>query len=119
MPFNDSLQDDPHDQCDADLAEAEANATFWKYRYLNQFLALRTQNVLTWLRAAGAIRLPRIHELLSATGADLPERTNILDALATNGLAVEEGGLLVITTDGQRYTALPSRLAHVWAMQAS
>lgn len=87
------------------LLEAEhARAALWEYRYLNFFLARRTQEFLDWLANlpvsttvmfADAFWMPSV--------PDVNERKAVLNALMTHHLVQLKGKLIEVTPKGKEY----------------
>jgi hypothetical protein len=87
----------------SDVLQAErATAYLWEYRYLNFFLARRTQEALDWLASLPAP--PTLH-LADSFFVNLPldERKAILDALKNHHLVDDANALLTVTPKGHEY----------------
>jgi hypothetical protein len=88
-----------------ELFNAErARAYLWEYRYLNYFLAYRTQQVLDWLNTTE--NRPSTHFFDTMWMPSIPspvERNAIITALQAHHLIAIENDLIEVTPKGKEY----------------
>lgn len=97
------------------LAE-RANAYLWEYKYLNYFLAYRTQQVLDWfVTTAAPVSRSLFDNVWMSLILEVEERQAILAALNAHYLIMLNGDLISVTPKGREYQAwrgaLPPRKA--------
>jgi len=91
----------------AQFVELRQQATFWEYRYLNQFLVHRTQVVLDWLidrQIKGQTTTRGYCDAeLAARVVSPGERAAVFQALEAHALINTDNGLLLVTDKGLDY----------------
>ena|SRR4030067_2175502 len=79
-------------------------AYFWEYSFLNYFLVLGTQRVLTWLASSTSpVSLSFYDSFWTPTIPDPKERQAILSALETHHLILIESELIKVNPKGLEY----------------
>ncbi|MCP9828032.1 hypothetical protein KBZ19_05970 [Synechococcus sp. L2F] len=89
----------------SELLEAErAQSYLWEYRYLNYFLAFRTQQVLDWFASLTTRpSLSFFDTLWLPAIPSMEERQNIINALQAHRLITIDNSLIEITPKGKDY----------------
>ena len=104
LPQNISLGSKDLETISQLLGAERARAALWEYRYLNFFLARRTQEFLDWLA-----NLPIPTTVMFADAFWMPsvpdanERKAVLNALMTHHLVQLKGELIEVTPKGKEY----------------
>jgi hypothetical protein len=79
-----------------------ATAAHWEYRYLNYFLAFKTQQLLDWLGALG--RSASVREVdATISGETVEQRAAMTGALEAHHLILLSGEMYSVTDKGREY----------------
>jgi hypothetical protein len=85
------------------VKEERARAYLWEYRYLNYFLLRHTQMVLDWYFNHEDATLPKYHEYWKEYIVSEKERGDVVTALTTYNLLVQDGETVKLTPKGKEY----------------
>lgn len=75
----------------------------WKFRYLNQFFAFATKQVLLWFAQTGPQTRDTFNQAWQIAISDVNQRGIILEVLLQFGMLVTGGTALQITPEGYRF----------------
>ncbi len=116
-------QDEPFEKIKAMYQSERARAYFWEYSYLNYFLVLNTQRILSWINQMfnnhTQITLSLYDSIWMPQIPDIQERKAIMKALEQHLLITidENTGLISITEKGREYVEWRSKVLNPYSAQ--